>query len=43
MRSKATNSGKPKPTGNSACDYTFHMSVTKWEDKTEDQLARNRA
>ena len=29
---------KGKANGNSACDYTFHMSVTKWEDKTEGQL-----
>src|SRR4051794_4733261 len=29
---------KTKADGNSACDYTFHMSVTKWEDKTEGQL-----
>src|SRR3954453_23235453 len=29
---------KSKADGKSACDYTFHMSVTKWEDKTEDQL-----
>lgn len=24
--------------GNSACDYTFHMAVTKYDDKTEGQL-----
>jgi dihydropyrimidinase len=24
--------------GNSACDYSFHMSVTKFEDQTEGQL-----
>ncbi len=29
---------KSKAEGNSACDYTFHMSVTKFEDKTESQL-----
>ena len=29
---------KSKADGNSACDYTFHMSVTKYEDKTEGQL-----
>jgi len=29
---------KSKAEGNSACDYTFHMSVTKFEDKTEGQL-----
>src|SRR5713226_3126377 len=27
-----------KAEGHSACDYTFHMSVTKYEDKTEGQL-----
>ena len=29
---------KSKAEGNSACDYTFHMSVTKYEDQTEPQL-----
>src|SRR5271169_5442050 len=29
---------KSKAEGNSACDYTFHMSVTKFEDRTEGQL-----
>src|ERR1700693_1354372 len=29
---------KSKAQGNSACDYTFHMAVTKFEDKTEGQL-----
>jgi dihydropyrimidinase len=29
---------KSKAAGHSACDYTFHMSVTKFEDKTADQL-----
>jgi dihydropyrimidinase len=29
---------KSKAEGHSACDYTFHMSVTKYEDKTEAQL-----
>jgi dihydropyrimidinase len=29
---------KSKAEGHSACDYTFHMSVTKYEDKTEGQL-----
>ena len=29
---------KSKAEGNSACDYTFHMSVTKFEDQTEGQL-----
>jgi len=29
---------KSKAEGHSACDYTFHMSVTKYDDKTEAQL-----
>jgi dihydropyrimidinase len=29
---------KSKAQGHSACDYTFHMSVTKWEGHTESQL-----
>jgi dihydropyrimidinase len=29
---------KNKAEGHSACDYTFHMSVTKWEGHTESQL-----
>src|ERR1700678_763060 len=29
---------KPKAEGNSACDYTFHMSVTKFDDHTEGEL-----
>ena len=29
---------KSKAEGNSACDYTFHMSVTKYDGKTEAQL-----
>ncbi len=29
---------KGKADGNSACDYTFHMSVTKFEKETESQL-----
>ena len=29
---------KSKADGKSACDYTFHMSVTKWDDNTEGQL-----
>jgi dihydropyrimidinase len=29
---------KSKAEGNSACDYTFHMSVTKFEGQTEGQL-----
>ena len=29
---------KSKAEGHSACDYTFHMSVTKYDDKTEGQL-----
>jgi dihydropyrimidinase len=29
---------KQKAEGNSACDYSFHMSVTKFDDNTEAQL-----
>jgi dihydropyrimidinase len=29
---------KSKAEGHSACDYTFHMSVTKWVEETESQL-----
>src|SRR5246500_1163224 len=29
---------KSKANGNSACDYAFHMSVTKFVDETESQL-----
>ena len=29
---------RAKANGNSACDYTFHMSVTKFDDRTEGQL-----
>jgi len=29
---------KSKAEGHSACDYTFHMSVTKYDEKTEAQL-----
>ena len=29
---------KSKAAAGSACDYTFHMSVTKFEDQTEGQL-----
>lgn len=29
---------KSKAEGHSACDYTFHMSVTKFDDKTEGEL-----
>ncbi len=29
---------KSKAEGNSACDYSFHMSVTKFDDATESQL-----
>src|SRR5580698_8473242 len=32
------NLWKSKADGSSACDYTFHMSVTKFEDRTEGQL-----
>ncbi|HEX4750062.1 MAG TPA: dihydropyrimidinase [Bryobacteraceae bacterium] len=30
---------KSKAEGNSACDYTFHMSVTKFDDNTASELA----
>src|SRR5437764_8867266 len=29
---------KSKAQGNSACDYSFHMAVTKFDDNTEAQL-----
>ena len=29
---------KSKAAGSSACDYTFHMSVTRWDPQTEGQL-----
>jgi dihydropyrimidinase len=29
---------KGKAEGNSACDYAFHMAVTRWDDATEKQL-----
>src|ERR1700692_1162642 len=29
---------KSKAEGHSACDYSFHMAVTKFEDRTESQL-----
>lgn len=29
---------KSKAAGHSACDYTFHMSVTRYDEKTEGQL-----
>lgn len=29
---------KQKAEGNSACDYAFHMAVTRWDEKTEAQL-----
>jgi dihydropyrimidinase len=29
---------KQKAEGNSACDYAFHMAVTRWDAKTEAQL-----
>jgi dihydropyrimidinase len=29
---------KQKAQGNSACDYAFHMAVTRWDEKTEEQL-----
>lgn len=31
---------KRKAEGNSACDYAFHMAVTRFDDKTEAQLRR---
>jgi dihydropyrimidinase len=32
------NLWKNKAEGNSACDYTFHMAVSKFDEKTADQL-----
>ena len=32
------NTWKQKAAGNSACDYAFHMAVTRWDEKTEAQL-----
>jgi dihydropyrimidinase len=32
------NVWKQKAEGNSACDYAFHMAVTRWDAKTEAQL-----
>src|SRR5450631_4050273 len=32
------NLWKSKAAGSSACDYSFHMSVTKFEEQTESQL-----
>lgn len=29
---------KSKAAGHSACDYSFHMSVTRWDDRTDGQL-----
>jgi dihydropyrimidinase len=29
---------KQKAQENSACDYAFHMAVTRWDEKTEEQL-----
>ncbi len=29
---------KQKAAGKSACDYAFHMAVTRWDEKTEAQL-----
>ena len=31
---------KQKAKGNSACDYAFHMAVTRFDDKTEAQLRK---
>jgi dihydropyrimidinase len=32
------NTWKEKAEGNSACDYAFHMAVTRYDEKTEAQL-----
>jgi dihydropyrimidinase len=32
------NTWKQKAEGNSACDYAFHMAVTRWDANTEAQL-----
>jgi dihydropyrimidinase len=32
------NTWKKKAEGNSACDYAFHMAVTRYDEKTEAQL-----
>ncbi len=32
------NTWKQKAEGNSACDYAFHMAVTRWDAQTEAQL-----
>jgi dihydropyrimidinase len=32
------NTWKHKAEGNSACDYAFHMAVTRYDDKTEAEL-----
>ena len=37
-RWRATTLWKQKAEGNSACDYAFHMAVTRYDDKTEAQL-----
>jgi dihydropyrimidinase len=31
---------KSKAEGKSACDYAFHMAVTRWDDVTEEQLRK---
>ena len=33
---------KGKAEGNSACDYAFHMAVTRWDDATEAAAAGDR-
>ena len=33
---------KSKAAGQSACDYAFHMGVTRFDERTPDQLAKNR-
>ena len=35
---KAYDLWKSKAQGNSACDYSFHMSVTKFDDNTEPEM-----
>jgi dihydropyrimidinase len=38
MRWRDINTWKQKAEGNSACDYAFHMAVTRYDAKTEAQL-----
>ena len=37
-RWRGTVCGSPRPKESSACDYSFHMSVTKFGEQTEGQL-----